>query len=59
VCMMIIELRGYVTSTQLLLWPRVTVNVRDKTTYAIVQDSSNKDDVKRLRCTRIRGLGAT
>ncbi|MCG2863501.1 MAG: hypothetical protein L7H10_05740 [Vulcanisaeta sp.] len=56
---MIIELRGYVTSTQLLLWPRVIVNVRDKTTYAIVQDSSNKDDVRRLRCTRIRGLGAT
>ena len=48
------ELRRYVTHTQLLLWPRVGIKVRNNVVYAIMLNKSNRDEGRYLRCAAIK-----
>jgi hypothetical protein len=53
ICMMN-ELRRYVTHTQLLLWPRIGIKVRNNVAHAIMLNKSNRDEGRYLRCTTIK-----
>ena len=46
-------MRKYITHEQLIMWPRLVVNIRDHVRVILIANLSNKGDVRSIRCSRI------
>ncbi|ADN50645.1 hypothetical protein [Vulcanisaeta distributa] len=47
------ELRRYITYGQLIMWPRLIVNIKDHVKIMFVTNLSNKGEIRSIRCSRI------
>ncbi|GAB6944044.1 hypothetical protein [Vulcanisaeta sp. JCM 14467] len=47
------ELRKYIAHEQLIMWPRLVVNIKDHVRVILIANLSNKSDIRNIRCSRI------
>ena len=46
-------MRKYITHEQLIIWPRLVINIRDHVRVILIANLSDKDNVRSIRCSRI------
>ncbi|WP_054841757.1 hypothetical protein [Vulcanisaeta distributa] len=47
------ELRRYITHGEVIMWPRLIVNIKDHVRIILITNISSKDEVRSIRCSRI------
>ena len=47
------ELRKYITYGQLIMWPRLAVNIKDHVRIMLIANLSSKSEIRSIRCSRI------
>ncbi|MGC9152144.1 MAG: hypothetical protein ACP5GY_00240 [Vulcanisaeta sp.] len=47
------KLRNYITYAQLILWPRISVSIKDQIYYLVMMNASNRGEGRTARCSGI------
>ena len=48
------ELRKYITYGQLIIWPRLIINIRDHVATILLVSAVDRDERRSIRCTSIK-----
>lgn len=51
--MAMLELRRYISYGQLIIWPRIIINLRNRVGIVITANASGRDEVRNDRCSII------
>ncbi|WP_054856612.1 hypothetical protein [Vulcanisaeta sp. JCM 16159] len=47
------ELRKYITYGQLIMWPRLVINMKNHIKILLTVSTTGKDEVRNIRCSSI------